>query len=147
MTDREDATVDGMEPAALQAMADRPPAHAHPLELPAGDHPVLARGERSDRPVYVARVTFGPHMGPKCSHVGCRPRDRLMCVTFGPHTGPKCIRVSHGRIVPKEPPTNSPRALRLCGASVTAFVPGVPGGIRCAAGAQSHHVDRPSPPA
>jgi hypothetical protein len=48
VTDEVDTSVDGMQPAVLDAVLDRPPAQSHRPELSPGHHTVLAAGDLTD---------------------------------------------------------------------------------------------------
>jgi hypothetical protein len=63
VSDRIHAPVDGQEAAALEPVADRPAAEPEILQLPAGDHPVLALRERAEGAVVIDTCSLSPCYG------------------------------------------------------------------------------------
>jgi hypothetical protein len=73
MADRVDASMQTMEPTALEPPANRATADPERCELPVRDHPVLSRGHSPDRALPLQ--TIGTHMVRNV----CNVRDSPPC--------------------------------------------------------------------
>ncbi len=74
MSDRIHAAMDGVEPAALEPVPDRPAAEPEVQQLPVGDHPVLALREGAEGPVVVDTCSLSPYYGLELQLIRHRPK-------------------------------------------------------------------------
>jgi hypothetical protein len=65
------ASMNHVEAADLHAVVDRLPREAQPLQLPAGNDPVLPCSELGDRVIQRSWLLFAPIIGVNCNHSSC----------------------------------------------------------------------------